>query len=86
MTQEPHVPHSGIQTLVGAGVILTGLGLAVGALDISSNAGYGGVGPNFLPWLVAIVLTVCGVLIIREALTGGFREIEPEPVDAPRPY
>jgi putative tricarboxylic transport membrane protein len=64
-----------VQTLVGAVVALTGLGLAVGALSIPGEAGYGGVGPNFLPWLVAGVLLVCGVLIVREALTGGFRDM-----------
>ena len=64
------------QTLVGAGVSLIGLGLAAGALTIPSAAGYGGVGPNFLPWVVAVVLVVCGVLMVREARTGGFRELE----------
>ena len=64
-----------VQTLVGAFVALTGLGLAVGALTIPGEAGYGGVGPNFLPWLVASVLLVCGVLIVREALSGGFRDM-----------
>jgi putative tricarboxylic transport membrane protein len=66
-----------VQTLVGAGVILTGLGLGAGALTIPSAAGYGGVGPNFLPWLVSGVLLLCGVLIVREARTGGFRDLEP---------
>ncbi|HEX2543888.1 MAG TPA: tripartite tricarboxylate transporter TctB family protein [Ramlibacter sp.] len=64
------------QAVVGGIVILTGLGLAFGALRIPGEAGYGGVGPNFLPWVVAAVLTVCGVLILREALTGGFRDRE----------
>ena len=64
-----------VQTLVGAFVALVGLGLAVGALTIPGEAGYGGVGPNFLPWLVATVLLVCGVLIVREARTGGFRDM-----------
>ena len=73
------------QTLVGAGVLLTGIALAVGAISISSASGYGGVGPNFLPWLVSVVLTLCGVLIIREARTGGFRELEP-PSGAVRAY
>jgi putative tricarboxylic transport membrane protein len=68
-------PLHRVQALVGAGVALTGLGLAAGALSIPGEAGYGGVGPNFLPWLVAAVLTVCGVLIVREALSGGFREM-----------
>ncbi|MES2910363.1 MAG: tripartite tricarboxylate transporter TctB family protein [Pseudomonadota bacterium] len=63
------------QTVVGIGVLLTGLALAFGAIGISSTAGYSGVGPNFLPWLVSIVLTVCGVFIIWEARTGGFREL-----------
>lgn len=67
---------SQIQTLVGVGVLLTGLALGFGAISISSTAGYGGVGPNFLPWLVSVVLTLCGVLMIREARTGGFRELD----------
>ena len=74
-----------VQTLVGAFVALTGLGLAGGALSIPGEAGYGGVGPNFLPWLVAAVLLVCGVLIVREALTGGFRDLG-EPSGAERPW
>lgn len=65
-----------VQTLVGAGVLLVGLALAAGAVTIPSAAGYGGVGPNFLPWLVAISLTVCGAMIIREARTGGFRVMD----------
>src|SRR3954466_6911714 len=64
------------QALVGGIVLITGLGLAGGALKISGEAGYGGVGPNFLPWVVAFVLTACGVLILREAFTGGFRQME----------
>lgn len=64
------------QTLVGAGVALLGLALAGGALRIPGEAGYGGVGPNFLPWVVAAALTLCGVLMLREARTGGFREME----------
>ena len=75
-----------LQTLVGAGVLLIGAGLAFGALSIPSEAGYAGVGPNFLPWLVAAVLALCGVLIVREALTGGFRELEQEAEGSPAPY
>ena len=67
------------QTLVGVGVLLTGLGLAFGARDISSVAGYGGVGPNFLPWMVSVVLTVCGAWIVWEARTGGFRAMDEAP-------
>jgi putative tricarboxylic transport membrane protein len=60
------------QTVVGGGVLLTGLALAFGAIGISSEAGYGGVGPNFLPWVVAIGLTICGAFIIWEARAAAF--------------
>ena len=65
-----------MQTAVGAGVLLVGLALAAGAVSIPSAAGYGGVGPSFLPWAMAAALCVCGVLIIREARTGGFRVMD----------
>jgi putative tricarboxylic transport membrane protein len=64
------------QTLVGAGVLVVATLLAAGATQISSEAGYSGVGPNFLPWLVAAALAACGVWILWEARTGGFRNAE----------
>lgn len=73
------------QTVVGAGVLLVALALAAGAVSIPSAAGYGGVGPNFLPWLIAAVLGVCGVLLIVESRGGGFRELDP-PSGANRGY
>jgi len=69
------------QLLIGAGTLLGGLALAVGATQISSDAGYAGVGPNFLPWVVAVGLVVCGVLMVREARSGGFRNMD-EPTGA----
>lgn len=57
--------------------------LAYGAASIPSDAGYAGVGPNFLPWVVAAVLAVCGVWLLWEAATGGFRQLE-EPSGAER--
>jgi putative tricarboxylic transport membrane protein len=80
-----HTSRRTVQTLVGGLVLLTGLGLAGGALTIPGEAGYGGVGPNFLPWAVALVLTICGVMIVREAFTGGFREVA-EPSGAERAW
>jgi putative tricarboxylic transport membrane protein len=64
------------QTLVGAGVLVLGLLIAAGATQISYEAGYGGVGPNFLPWVVGGLLALCGALLVWEAATGGFRELE----------
>ena len=81
----PTTSRRPVQTVVGAAVALVGLGLAGGALTIPGEAGYGGVGPNFLPWVVAVVLLLCGVLIVRESLTGGFRELD-EPSGAERAW
>ena len=64
------------QSLVGVGALLVGAVMAYGATFISSDAGYAGVGPNALPWLVAVVLVVCGCWLIWEARTGGYREME----------
>lgn len=61
------------QALVGAGVLLLAALLAAGAVGISSDAGYSGVGPNFLPWAVAAALAACGAWLLWEARTGGFR-------------
>jgi putative tricarboxylic transport membrane protein len=86
MTQhDPSAPSTLLQTLVGSGVIVLALGLAVGAVSIPSNAGYAGVGPNFLPWLVATALLVCGCFMVHEARTGGFRDMEESTGDG-RPY
>ena len=67
---------AGPQTLIGAAVLAIGAVIAAGAAMIPSEAGYAGVGPNFLPWLVGGVLVVCGVWVIWEARAGGFRNME----------
>jgi putative tricarboxylic transport membrane protein len=64
------------QALVGVGTLALGLLLAAGALQISSVAGYAGVGPNFLPWVVGGVLAVCGAWLLWEARSGGFRAMD----------
>jgi putative tricarboxylic transport membrane protein len=72
----PAVLH---QTLIGAGALLIGAAMAWGATQIPSQAGYAGVGPNFLPWLVSVALMVCGGWLLYEARSGGWRQVEPAP-------
>jgi len=72
------------QTLVGAGVIALAVGMGYGAIDIPSDAGYAGVGPNFLPWVVSIALLLCGGFLVYEARSGGFRDMEDG--DDEKPY
>ena len=64
------------QALVGAGTFAAGALFVAGATTIRSDAGYAGVGPNFLPWVVGIALLACGAFLIYEARSGGFREME----------
>ena len=64
------------QTLLGVGTLTLGALLAAGATQISAEAGYAGVGPNFLPWRVAVALMLCGGFLVGEARSGGFREME----------
>jgi putative tricarboxylic transport membrane protein len=70
------------QLLVGLGALATGLLFVAGATTIKSDAGYAGVGPNFLPWVVGLVLLLCGAFLVYEARSGGFREMD-EPSGAP---
>jgi putative tricarboxylic transport membrane protein len=64
------------QAAVGAGTLALGALYALGATTIPGEAGYGGVGPNFLPWVVSVALLVCGGFLLWEAASGGFRQME----------
>jgi putative tricarboxylic transport membrane protein len=61
--------------ILSLGVIALALGLALGASGISSEAGYAGIGPNFLPLLVSAALFLCGGFLFWEAWSGGFRNV-----------
>jgi putative tricarboxylic transport membrane protein len=65
-----------MQTLIGAGALALGVLMAYGATSIPSAAGYAGVGPNFLPWVVAGVLAACGLGLVVDARRGGWRNLE----------
>jgi putative tricarboxylic transport membrane protein len=64
------------QMAVGLGVMGVAVVMAVGAAQMSSDAGYAGVGTDFLPWVVALALAVCGAMLTRQAMSGGFRNAE----------
>lgn len=64
------------QTAVAVGTMLVALAMGYFAIGIPSDAGYAGVGPNFLPWVVSVSLLLCSFFLIYEIRTGGFREME----------
>jgi putative tricarboxylic transport membrane protein len=71
------------QTMIGGGALIVAGVMAFGAEKIPSSAGYAGIGPNFIPWFVAIALAVCGVWLVFEAQRGGYQKLE-EPTGAAR--
>jgi putative tricarboxylic transport membrane protein len=66
------------QTLIGLGAIAVAAVMAYGATGIRSDAGYAGIGPNFVPWLVSVCLAICGLLLVVQARTGGFKNMPSE--------
>jgi len=81
-SEQPGSSRSG-QVAIGVGALGVAAVLAVGAAQIPSAAGYAGVGPDFLPWAMSLAMAVCGVLLVLQALRGGWRDVEP-PSGAPR--
>jgi putative tricarboxylic transport membrane protein len=72
------------QTLIGLGAIALAIGMAYGASSISSLAGYAGIGPNVVPWVVSIALAMCGAWLVWEARSGGYRHLEEPPAGGAR--
>ena len=65
--------------LMAAAVLAAVALYLIGGFQLSSDAGYAGVGPNFLPLLVGVMLAVCGAWLLWEAASGGFRNMEEAP-------
>ncbi|MFG5779588.1 tripartite tricarboxylate transporter TctB family protein [Comamonas sp. J-3] len=74
--EHAHQPRTSAQLAVGIAVLVVAGLLSWGALHIPSQAGYSGVGPDFLPWLAACVLGLCGLWLCWEALSGGYRHLD----------
>ncbi len=74
MTTSP-TRHTG-QILLAIGVLLLGTALAYGTSLLPESTGYAKVGPRLMPTLVSIGLLILGVLLLKESLTGGFRDVD----------
>ena len=84
MIAQHHSPTR--QTVLGVAVAAIGLGIGWEAISISSEAGYAGVGPNFLPCVVALALSGCGVGLVLAARSGGFANMEELTTPAAGPH
>ena len=68
-------------------MLALGVGAALVTASLPSEGGYSGIGPNFMPAMVAGGLVVLGAWLLYEALTGGWRNqaFHPERFQ-PRPF
>lgn len=64
------------QIAIAAFVLLLALTFAIGARSFPEASGYAGIGPAFVPFIVAAFLGLLGALLLYQALTGGFRRFE----------
>ena len=72
-----HPPDDGgAQKAIGVGALVLAAVLGAGAVQIPGQAGYAGVGPNFLPWVVTAALVACGCGLLWQAVSGGYRQRE----------
>jgi putative tricarboxylic transport membrane protein len=55
------------------GVLALGAGVAAVTATLPSEGGYAGIGPNFIPAVVAAGLILLGAWLTYEALRGGWR-------------
>ncbi len=67
--------HTG-QILVAAGVLILGAALAYGTTQLPEATGYAKVGPRLMPTIVSVGLILLGVVLMKEALFGGFRGVD----------
>lgn len=62
------------EAALSIGVLALGLGVAAVTATLPSEGGYAGVGPNFIPGVVAAGIVALGLWLAGEAFSGGWRD------------
>lgn len=65
--------RSPAEIALSAGVLALGVASAFATARLPGEGGYSGIGPNFMPGVVAVGLIACGLWLFYEAFTGGWR-------------
>jgi putative tricarboxylic transport membrane protein len=65
--------RSGAEIALSIGVVVLGVAVAAVTATLPSEGGYAGIGPNFIPAVVAAGIIVLGLWLGYEAFTGGWR-------------
>jgi putative tricarboxylic transport membrane protein len=68
------VTRSPAEVALSLGVVALGVGVAVVTASLPSEGGYAGIGPNFIPAVVAAGIILLGVWLSIEAFRGGWRK------------
>jgi len=79
-------PRDRAQVAISVALVALALFVFLELASIPSDGGYSAVGPRFAPMLVGIGLLVLGLLLLRQTLAGGWRDMPPppdEPLHAP---
>jgi putative tricarboxylic transport membrane protein len=71
--------RSGAEIALSLGVVALGIGVAAVTATLPSEGGYAGIGPNFIPAVVAGGIIVLGLWLSLEAFTGGWRKRDEQP-------
>jgi putative tricarboxylic transport membrane protein len=66
---------SGAEIALSLGVVALGIGVAAVTATLPSEGGYAGIGPNFIPAVVAAGIIALGAWLSFEAFTGGWRKV-----------
>jgi putative tricarboxylic transport membrane protein len=66
--------RSPAEVALSLGVVALGLGVAGVTATLPSEGGYAGIGPNFIPAVVAAGIIAVGIWLAAEAFTGGWRK------------
>lgn len=74
---DPH-RRTAAEVALSLGVLALGIGASVIAFRLPESGGYSGIGPNFMPKIVAGGLIVLGLWLFAELATGGWRERVPD--------
>ena len=64
------------QLAVAAAVLVLGIAMALGTLQLPAASGYAGVGPRLVPAIVSGALVLLGLLLLKEAWFAGFKDVD----------
>jgi putative tricarboxylic transport membrane protein len=79
--------RSGAEIALSLGVVALGIGVAAVTATLPSEGGYAGIGPNFIPAVVAGGIILLGIWLSIEAFGGGWRKRDQSvEIFEPRPF